>query len=86
MAPNVWLDADSPNFWWQHECIPAVVDQLSDEEAEWYRQMWATPVLLPLGPGAWQVHQVEPLTLTPSILCGRCGVHGFFTDGVWRSV
>lgn len=30
----------------------------------------------------WQVKTWEPLTLTPSVLCG-CGWHGFITDGKW---
>lgn len=24
------------------------------------------------------------LTVTPSILCGDCGLHGYITDGTWR--
>jgi hypothetical protein len=28
---------------------------------------------------------VDRLTVSPSILCD-CGLHGFLTDGVWRSV
>ena len=27
----------------------------------------------------------EPLTVSPSIMCGDCGLHGFVTYGVWRS-
>lgn len=26
----------------------------------------------------------DPLTVTPSILCPDCGLHGFVTGGVWR--
>ena len=26
----------------------------------------------------------DPLTVTPSLLCS-CGLHGYVTDGVWRS-
>lgn len=26
----------------------------------------------------------DPVTITPSILCA-CGVHGYVTDGAWRS-
>lgn len=32
----------------------------------------------------WQVKSWEPLTLTPSVLCG-CGWHGFITGGKWVS-
>lgn len=34
----------------------------------------------------WQVVSAEPLTLTPSILCRVCGVHGFITNGRWVRV
>lgn len=33
----------------------------------------------------WQVLSWEPLTLSPSILCKRCGDHGFIENGKWRS-
>lgn len=35
----------------------------------------------PDGP-RWVVEQLEPLTLSPSILCD-CGFHGFIRDGRW---
>ena len=31
----------------------------------------------------WQVLSWEPLTLNPSLLCLRCGDHGFIRDGKW---
>ena len=31
----------------------------------------------------WQIIQESPLTLTPSIRCGDCGLHGFVRDGKW---
>jgi hypothetical protein len=31
------------------------------------------------------VTQLDPVTITPSILCPDCGLHGFVTDGTWRS-
>jgi hypothetical protein len=33
-----------------------------------------------------QLLSEEPLTVSPSILCADCGLHGFITDGTWRSV
>ncbi|MDE2101836.1 MAG: hypothetical protein KGL39_31610 [Patescibacteria group bacterium] len=30
----------------------------------------------------WQVTSYEPLTISPSVLCG-CGDHGFIRDGKW---
>ena len=31
----------------------------------------------------WTVHSTEPLTVTPSVHCRGCGLHGFITDGRW---
>lgn len=31
----------------------------------------------------WVLEQVEPLTLSPSLLCTQCGHHGFIRDGRW---
>lgn len=36
-----------------------------------------------LGSHVWQVESWEPLTLSPSLLCRRCGDHGFIRDGRW---
>lgn len=34
--------------------------------------------------GGHQILQREPLTITPSIQCSDCGLHGFITNDVWR--
>lgn len=34
-------------------------------------------------PPLWHVEQLEPLTLSPSILCLTCGDHGFIRNGKW---
>ena len=31
----------------------------------------------------WVVVQEEPLTISPSLLCKRCGDHGFIQNGRW---
>jgi hypothetical protein len=31
----------------------------------------------------WDVLSTEPLTLSPSLRCRRCGHHGFIRDGRW---
>ncbi|HXH63069.1 MAG TPA: hypothetical protein VNG95_02735, partial [Gemmatimonadales bacterium] len=31
----------------------------------------------------WQVESWEPLTISPSVLCMRCGDHGFIKAGRW---
>lgn len=32
----------------------------------------------------WQVVSLDPLTLSPSLLCHACGNHGFIRDGKWQ--
>jgi hypothetical protein len=46
---------------------------------------WRTQTDGSVNPG-WQVISHVPLTLIPSIVCIRCGAHGFIIDGKWRSV
>lgn len=31
----------------------------------------------------WQVQSIEPLTISPSVLCVPCGDHGFIREGRW---
>lgn len=31
----------------------------------------------------WTVEQLEPLTLSPSILDTECGLHGYVREGLW---
>ena len=33
----------------------------------------------------WTVESRDPLTLSPSILCKRCGHHGYIRNGQWVS-
>lgn len=35
------------------------------------------------GRAVWQVISTDPLTLSPSLLCTRCGSHGWIRDGAW---
>lgn len=35
------------------------------------------------GKAMWTVESWEPLTLSPSLLCMRCGDHGFVRNGQW---
>lgn len=34
--------------------------------------------------GTWKVEQKSPLTVTPSIVCTDCGLHGRVTNGRWK--
>ncbi len=31
----------------------------------------------------WTLVSVDPLSISPSLLCEACGTHGFITDGKW---
>jgi len=35
------------------------------------------------GTPVWKVESMNPLTLSPSILCRTCGNHGFIREGKW---
>ena len=35
------------------------------------------------GQALWKIESPDPLTLSPSILCRRCGDHGFIRNGKW---
>jgi hypothetical protein len=32
----------------------------------------------------WYAVSLEPLTIMPTITCGRCGLRGWYTKGVWQ--
>lgn len=34
----------------------------------------------------WHITQREPLTVTPSVHCQMCGLHGWIKEGKWVSV
>lgn len=39
---------------------------------------------IPVGPpGGWTLESEAPLTLSPSLLCPKCGHHGFIRNGAW---
>jgi hypothetical protein len=31
----------------------------------------------------WDLHSLEPLDISPSVLCRTCGHHGFIRNGEW---
>lgn len=33
--------------------------------------------------GRWELHSLEPLDISPSLLCVTCGDHGFIRAGKW---
>jgi hypothetical protein len=74
------LDEDGDHFYWLHSCEGLVGRWWAEESGQ------LSGGLLPLGPEGWTLVQKEPLTVTPSLLCRECGLHGFITDGEWRGV
>lgn len=70
------LDDDGVHFWFAHDCD--------------YNNFDGTPrhaTMLPINDQTgWKVVSTDPLTVTPSILCGSCGCHGFITKGKWVGV
>lgn len=71
-----WLDEDGRHVHFSHRCTTP-----HDPELE---EMYGAP--LPLGPDGWRLVSVDPITVTPSILCKDCDIHGFITDGKWMPV
>lgn len=86
VGPSVTLHEDGHHFWWQHVCTPRDVSHLDADTAAAVQELEAQPTMLPLGQDKWQLVQADPLTISPSILCGECGIHGFWTNGAWVSV
>jgi len=81
MEPTFRMDDDGCHVWWFHDCFTYLGGDdpttLTPTRAKTY---------LPIRDNGWQVVQTEPLTVTPSILCGRCNTHGFITNGAWVGV
>ena len=87
-GPTAWLDEDGRHFWFNHECADvakewADKDYPLDEASATHFQEGRNHRMLPLGSQGWTVTQNEPLTISPSILCGNCGVHGWIREGKW---
>lgn len=40
---------------------------------------------VPVGDGRndWKLEKVDPVALSPSLLCRACGHHGWVRDGLW---
>lgn len=69
--PIFKLDADGAHVHVSHRCT---------------RPLGWPPVeaTLPIGDDGWTTVTAEPLTVTPSIHCTECGLHGYITAGVWQ--
>lgn len=86
--PTCYMDEDGEHFWFDHECADVAVEwaagghPLSEEGARQFQDA-RNHTMLPLGPEGWTVVSKDPLTISPSILCCQCNVHGFFREGKW---
>jgi hypothetical protein len=77
-APECRMAEDGRHFLWSHECNFEFLDTGSN---------WHPDETLPLDDQrGWRVEQVDPLTVSPSILCVSCQTHGFWRDGAWVGV
>jgi hypothetical protein len=76
-APTFRMDDDGVHFWWTHRCRIVSAGKYHGHEYTSVSMMPDT---------TWQVTQVEPLTVSPSIDCRACGTHGFITNGAWVGV
>ena len=54
-------------YW--HPCAAGMSEGWADTKPTW--------------PDGWDLVSVEPLTLSPSLLCRGCGHHGFIREGRW---
>lgn len=79
-VPTFRMGEDGTHFYWAHDCMAhlgeagALIPQRLENR-------------LPISDSwGWQVDQIEPMTVTPSIKCLRCGTHGFITNGEWVAV
>lgn len=68
-APNVQLSYEDGHAIIEHTCLNR------DHQPERIR------AVLPNGP--WQIKDTDPLTVTPSVHCRWCGLHGWITAGAF---
>lgn len=71
-APTFRVLDDHTHFEWSHTCRGQITGEPFDDVTT-----------MPHSGGTWQVVQVEPLTVTPSINCTACGTHGWIRNGQW---
>ena len=79
-TPYFRLDDDGRHVLWYHWCNH---DGIQGDWSVLSRLPAGTPEEATLPNGRWGIVSTDPLTVTPSILCGLCGCHGFIRDGQW---
>lgn len=78
--PREWIDED-PRFWLDKD--------LAGRLEFWFEHTCVdgrTAERLPLWDGGWKVMMENPLTISPSVDCKGCGLHGHITSGRWEPV
>ena len=87
-GPRCYMAEDGEHFWFDHKCSDVRVEwgateyPPSDTTAAYFQEA-RNHTMLPLGRQHWTVVTKEPLTVSPSILCWKCGLHGFWREGKW---
>ena len=79
--PTFRRDEDGKHVLWFHDCFTYLGGDDPTTLTPHRAKTW-----LPISANGWQVSQTDPLTVMPSILCGRCKTHGFINDGKWVGV
>ena len=67
-----YLDGQLAGVWYEHPSTVSATGRCSGY----------APVR-PHAKDGWDVVQVQPLTLSPSLVCRACGHHGFIREGRW---
>lgn len=61
-----------------------ITDHQRPDDGQWCAaSVWFADRHPPQGVDVWTVEAESPLTLSPSLACPRCSVHGFIRDGKW---
>lgn len=55
--------------------------RLEEDRVVFTHQCLGESVEATLNSAEWRVTQEQPLTVEPSVSCGRCGLHGWITNG-----
>ena len=87
-GPRCYMAEDGEHFWFDHKCADVGAEWAAkghplNDDAVAHFQSSRNHTMLPLRASGWTVVTKEPLTVSPSILCGQCGLHGFWREGKW---
>ena len=68
-----FLDGEPRGVYYEHPCIGGAL-----------APSYIPIAYVPSQPrNDWRIERLDPLTLSPSLLCRACGHHGFIRDGKW---